>query len=42
LWDVLVSQVGEIVDTVNVVPDEGIWELNWLEWLFDEAWLWLV
>jgi hypothetical protein len=38
---VLVSQVGEIVDTLDVVPDESIWKLDVGEWLSLVTWLWL-
>ena len=36
----LVSQVSEIVDTLDIVPDPLLWKiLDWLEWLSNEAWL---
>jgi len=38
----LVSQVGEVVDTLNVVPDESLWKVDWGEWLSNVTLLWLV
>jgi hypothetical protein len=40
---VLVSQVGEVIDAINIVPDVLFWKVsNWLQWLLDEVNLWLV
>jgi len=37
LWDVLVSDVGEVVSTLNIVPDPLRWEIfGVLEWLTNE------
>ena len=41
LWNMLVSQVGQVVDTLNIVPDPLLWKvINWLERLDDVSWLW--
>ena len=37
----LVPQVGQIVDTINIVPDPLLWEvIKWLKRLDDVSWLW--
>ena len=42
LWDVLVSNIGQVVDIINIVPNESLWDIvNWLKWLLDEINLWL-
>ena len=41
-WDVLISQVGEIVHTIDIVPNVLLWEVgHWLQWRLDETNLWL-
>jgi hypothetical protein len=41
LRDMLVSQVGQVVDSLNVVPDPLLWKvINWLERSDDVSWLW--
>ena len=39
LWDVLVADVGQVVDTVDVVPQEGLWKVvHSFEWGVDSGW----
>jgi hypothetical protein len=39
----LVSKIGEEVGTVDIVPDEGLWEIgDWLKWGSDVSELWLI
>ncbi len=36
-WDVLVFQIGQVVGTVDVVPDVLLWQIHgceWLTWVF--------
>ena len=41
-WNVLVSQVGQVVGSLDIIPDPLLWKiLDWLEWLSNETWLWL-
>jgi len=39
----LVSEIGEIVGSIDIVPKELLWKsLKMLERLSNKAWLWLV
>ena len=41
LWDMLVSNVGQVVGTVDSVPLPVVWEVfNWNEWLSHVLNLW--
>jgi hypothetical protein len=41
LRNMLVSQVGQVVDSLNVVPNPLFWKIiNRLKWLDDVSWLW--
>jgi hypothetical protein len=36
----LVSQVGEVINSFNVVPEELFWKIiDWLKWSNDFTWL---
>jgi hypothetical protein len=38
-WDMLVSNVGEVVNTFDVVPDPVFWKIvNWFKWGLDNSW----
>jgi hypothetical protein len=42
LRNVLVPQIGEVIDTVDVVPNVLLWKVSdWLEWLSHVINLWL-
>jgi hypothetical protein len=37
----LVSQVGEVVDSLDIIPEPLFWKIiNWDEWGNDVSWLW--
>lgn len=40
LWDVLVSDVGQVVLAINVVPDPVIRDFNILEWCLKHSLNW--
>ena len=41
LWNMLISQIGQIVDAINRVPDPLLWEIiNRLKRLDDVSRLW--
>jgi hypothetical protein len=41
LRDMLVSQVSQVIDTLNVIPDPLLRKIiNWLKRVDDVSWLW--